>query len=69
MFTQAESIAVFNYVRDGGGLFAISDHNGSDRNNDGFDSPHILNLLDAAQRWGVHFGITDARNKKLRVIC
>lgn len=62
-FTSAESTAVWNYVRDGGGLFVISDHNASDRNNDGFDSPHIWNLMDAQQLWGVHFGVAgDANN-------
>lgn len=67
-FTQAESTAIFNYVRDGGGLFAISDHNGSDRNNDGIDSPAIWNKVDAAQRWGVHFGVTgDANNSITQV--
>ena len=33
------------FVRAGGGLFMISDHTGSDRNNDGADSVTILNDL------------------------
>jgi filamentous hemagglutinin family protein len=65
VFTAAESTAIFNYVRDGGGLFAISDHNASDRNNDGFDSPHIWNLVDAQQLWGVHFGVTGDPNNSI----
>jgi hypothetical protein len=32
-------------VQNGGGLFLISDHNGSDRNNDGCDSPCVINDL------------------------
>ena len=40
-FTRAESTAVFNYVRDGGGLVAVCDHGQSDRNNDGVDSPQV----------------------------
>jgi hypothetical protein len=32
-------------VQNGGGLFLISDHNGSDRNNDGYDSPKVINDL------------------------
>jgi hypothetical protein len=42
-FTAAEKTALLDYVRNGGGLFIISDHNVSDRNNDGFDSPYIWN--------------------------
>ncbi len=40
-FTTAEMVAMMNFVQNGGGLFMISDHNISDRNNDGWDSPHI----------------------------
>ena len=32
-------------MQNGGGLFLISDHTGSDRNNDGWDSPKIINDL------------------------
>jgi len=42
-FTLAERNAILNFVLNGGGLFMISDHNSSDRNNDGWDSPHIWN--------------------------
>src|SRR6476620_624345 len=38
-FTAAEKTAILNFVRNGGGLFMISDHTVSDRNNDGWDSP------------------------------
>ncbi len=44
-FTAAEKTALINFVNNGGGLFMISDHNQSDRNNDGFDSPAIWNDL------------------------
>jgi hypothetical protein len=44
-FTAAEKTALINFVQNGGGLFMISDHNGSDRNNDGWDSPKIWNDL------------------------
>lgn len=33
------------FVQAGGGLFLISDHDVSDRNNDGYDSPMIINDL------------------------
>ncbi|MEA1847587.1 hypothetical protein U9K52_01575 [Chryseobacterium sp. MHB01] len=42
-FTTAEANALVNFVQNGGGLFMISDHNISDRNNDGWDSPAIWN--------------------------
>lgn len=45
LFTAAEKTAIMNFVNNGGGLFMISDHNISDRNNDGKDSPAIWNDL------------------------
>ncbi len=45
LFTAAQKTAIINFVSNGGGLFVVSDHNGSDRNGDGDDSPHILNDL------------------------
>ncbi len=44
-FTAAEKTAILNFISHGGGLFMISDHNQSDRNNDGYDSPAIWNDL------------------------
>jgi hypothetical protein len=44
-FTDDEKKAVINFVKNGGGLFMISDHDHSDRNNDGWDSPAIWNDL------------------------
>src|SRR5262249_6456363 len=37
--------ALMKFVQNGGGLFLISDHTQSDRNNDGWDSPAIINDL------------------------
>ncbi|MBS1563306.1 MAG: hydrolase, partial [Bacteroidetes bacterium] len=45
LFTAAEKTAIINFVSHGGGLFMISDHTVSDRNNDGHDSPDIWNDL------------------------
>ena len=42
-FTAAEKTALLSFVSNGGGLFLIADHAVSDRNNDGWDSPQILN--------------------------
>ncbi|MFF7198135.1 hydrolase [Streptomyces sp. NPDC008079] len=43
--SAAEKTAVMKFVQNGGGLFLISDHNNSDRNNDGCDSPCVINDL------------------------
>ena len=45
LFTAAEKTAILQFVQNGGGLFMISDHIISDRNNDGYDSPQIWNDL------------------------
>ncbi|MFF3906179.1 hydrolase [Streptomyces sp. NPDC001848] len=45
LFTTAEKTAIMNFVKNGGGLFMISDHTGADRNNDGYDAVQILNDL------------------------
>ena len=44
-YTAAEKTALLAYVRGGGGLMMVSDHNISDRNGDGWDSPNIWNDL------------------------
>ncbi len=44
-FTSAEKTAILQFVYHGGGLFMISDHNQSDRNGDGIDSPSVWNDL------------------------
>ena len=45
VFTADEKIAILNFVNNGGGLFMVSDHTGSDRDFDGWDSPAIWNDL------------------------
>lgn len=45
LFTAAEKTAIMTFVKSGGGLFMISDHDQSDRNNDGADSVDVLNDL------------------------
>ncbi|MES1225883.1 MAG: T9SS type A sorting domain-containing protein, partial [Bacteroidota bacterium] len=42
-FTNAEKLALLHFVQNGGGLFMIADHDMSDRNFDGWDSPNIWN--------------------------
>jgi hypothetical protein len=43
VFTAAQKTAILQFVQNGGGLIMVSDHTGSDRNNDGWDSPAIWN--------------------------
>ncbi|MEV8035490.1 hydrolase [Streptomyces sp. NPDC086182] len=45
LFTTAEKTAIMTFVKNGGGLFMISDHTGSDRNSDGYDAVEIFNDL------------------------
>ncbi|MHB9848611.1 hydrolase [Streptomyces krungchingensis] len=44
-FTTAEKTAIMTFVKNGGGLFMVSDHTGADRNNDGYDAVEIFNDL------------------------
>lgn len=44
-FTPSETTAIRDWVAAGGGLFLITDHQTSDRDCDGHDSPHIGNDL------------------------
>ena len=58
-FTDSEKVAILRYVYNGGSLFMISDHNQSDRDGDGWDSPHIWNdLMDNNPIKDNPFGIT-----------
>ena len=62
-FSAAEKTAILNFVKNGGGLFMISDHTMSDRNNDGYDSPAIWNDLMATNTVKTNpFGITITLN-------
>lgn len=45
VFTISEKQAILSFVQNGGGLFMVSDHTISDRNNDGWDSPAIWDDL------------------------
>ena len=56
-FTQNEKAAITDFVKNGGGLFAIADHWGSDRNGDGIDSPRAWNEFTPT------FGITFNQDK------
>lgn len=59
LFTASQKTAIINFVANGGGLLMISDHDVSDRNGDGFDSPHIWNDLMESNTVATNpFGIT-----------
>ena len=62
-FTTAEKTAIMQFVENGGGLFMISDHNNSDRNNDGWDSPNIWNdfmgTVTPQNPFGIRFDLLD----------
>jgi len=57
-FSYSEKQAIFNFVKNGGGLFIVADHNSSDRNNNGWDSPHIWNDFGTEDSFGMHFEVT-----------
>ena len=64
LFSASEKTAIINFVAAGGGLFMIADHDISDRNNDGYDSPHIWNDLSATNSviqnpFGITFDYVD----------
>ena len=57
-FSFAEKQAIFNFVRNGGGLFLVANHNASDRNNNGWDSPRVFNDLGILDSFGMHLDTT-----------
>jgi hypothetical protein len=58
-FTLAEKQAIINFVNNGGGLFLGANHDGSDRNSDGWDAPRIWNDLMSTNGIKVNpFGMT-----------
>lgn len=65
LFGAAEAAAIFDFVREGGGLIAVGDHGNSDRNGDGWDSPEIWNALDPGQLWGVHWQVQGEANTNI----
>ncbi|GAA2749825.1 hypothetical protein GCM10010440_55670 [Kitasatospora cinereorecta] len=72
--SDAEKTAVMKFVQNGGGLFLISDHTQSDRNNDGWDSPAIINDLmttnsvDSTDPFGLSVDLLNIANENPRAI-
>jgi hypothetical protein len=73
-FTTAEKTAIMSWVQAGGGLFMISDHNASDRNSDGWDSPMIWNDLlttnsvNSNNPFGISFDLANFSETTFRAI-
>ena len=57
LFSSNEITAILIFVQNGGSLFMISDHDQSDRNGDGYDSPAIWNDLLSHSNMGITFNI------------
>ncbi len=54
-FTAAEKTAIRSFVQNGGGLLMVADHNASDRDGDGWDSPEVWNDMGIDASFGLHF--------------
>jgi hypothetical protein len=65
----AEKTALLRFVQNGGGLFLVVDHTGSDRNSDGWDSVRIANDLfssngvDNTDPFGISVDAVDIANE------
>ena len=60
-----EKQAIVQFVQNGGGLFLVANHNASDRNNNGWDSPHIFNAAGFDTLFGIHFNVTGEPNNNI----
>jgi hypothetical protein len=74
VLSASEKTAIMTFVKNGGGLFMVSDHTNSDRNNDGWDSPKILNDLmtnntvDSTDPFGYSIDLLDISSENPNVI-
>ncbi len=59
LFTASEKSAILAFVQAGGGLIMVADHNNSDRDNDGYDSPEVWNDFGSQTYFGIHFQSTN----------
>ncbi|MBK7366529.1 MAG: T9SS type A sorting domain-containing protein [Candidatus Eisenbacteria bacterium] len=65
VFTAAEKTAIFAFLQNGGGVVAVADHSGADRNNDGWDAAEIFNDLDPSHLLGVSMAVTGNANNNI----
>jgi hypothetical protein len=64
-FSVAEKLAIKSYVQNGGGLMMVADHNASDRDSDGWDSPEVWNDLRSDSLFGIHFQSVGETNNNI----
>lgn len=79
-FTTTEIAAIEQFVRNGGSLFAVANHNASDRNGNGWDSPSIFGGYSTPHitvppgsdpetfmggKFGLHFHVKDEGNNAI----
>ncbi len=72
-FSAAEKTAIINFVQNGGGLFIVADHEGSDRNGDGYDSRMVWNDLFnnnsvSVNPFGIYFDSVDISQTSTNVV-
>ncbi|ABR30869.1 DNA-binding protein [Thermosipho melanesiensis] len=65
-FSKEEIDAILRFVENGGGLFLIADHGGSDRNHNGWDSPKIFNEF--VEEFGFRFNGDNIEEEPLSYI-
>ena len=65
VFTAAEKTAILSFIQNGGGVVAVADHSGADRNSDGWDAAEIFNDLDPTRLLGVSFAVTGGANNNI----
>ena len=65
VFTAAEKTAILSFIQNGGGVVAVADHSGADRNSDGWDAAEIFNDLDPTRLLGVSFAVTGNSNNNI----
>lgn len=54
-YSFGEQEAIREFVSDGGGLFMVSNHANSDRNQSGWDAPQVFNDLGSENLFGIEF--------------
>ena len=57
VFSASETMAIKDFVDNGGGLVIISDHAGADRNRNGWDAVHIFNNSLNTADFGIIFAL------------
>ncbi len=54
-YTDDEAIAIRQFVEDGGGLFLVGNHCGSDRNHNGYDATRVFEEMETELYFGIYF--------------